>query len=186
MKNKLELYKIVKDACLSKDNPHNSEAWDEHILIVIKYGKILAKKLNANSLVVELACLFHDYASVLDKKYVEEHHLYGSQFAREILTKNQFPGDIVDKTCDCIFTHRASKGLKPASLEARVVASADAIAHIKNVKSLLRYAYATKEKSVQDGADWVLKKVKKSYKKVMPEARYLVDKKCKSIEQVLA
>jgi len=70
--------KIVEEQCKSKDNIFGYEGLTCHIVSVVKYDKILARKLDANEELVEIAALLHDYASVKDKNMYEEHHIYGA------------------------------------------------------------------------------------------------------------
>lgn len=56
-----------------KTNYFGYGAWTHHILHVVKYAKLMAKKLNADTEVVEIASLLHDYASIINYDFYEDH-----------------------------------------------------------------------------------------------------------------
>ena len=92
-----------------------------------------------------------------------------------LLSALGYPAEQTERVAVCILTHRASRKLKPQSLEARVVASADAAAHILQVPSLLYLAYVRKGLEIDEGAAWVREKLTRSYQKLMPEAKVLIE-----------
>ena len=85
----------------------------------------------------------------------------------------------------CIVTHRASQGLAPETLEARCLASADGMAHIAQVPSLLHLAYVRKGLPVDKGAAWVVAKLERSYGKLCPEAKVLIETRYRAALVVL-
>ena len=71
------------------------------------------------------------------------------------------------------------------TLEAEVVASADAMAHFTSVASLLHFAFAKRGLSVEEGSAWVLAKLARSWEKLRPEAQELVREKYDAIKMAL-
>ena len=108
---------------------------------VVQFGRELAAVTGADGEIVELAALLHDYAGIKDVALEPDHHLHGAALARDLLNALGYPAEQTERVAVCILTHRASWKLKPQSLEARVLASADAAAHILQVPSLLHLAY---------------------------------------------
>lgn len=53
---------IVEEACKKETNKYGYGIWSHHIVLVVKYGKLLAQKLEADPEIVEIAALLHDYA----------------------------------------------------------------------------------------------------------------------------
>ena len=166
--------KLVKQACLNQANQFERAAWDFHIRSVVRLGKKLAKKLKADVEIVELAALLHDYAAVKNFKWSKEHHIYGARLAEEILTKLDYPKEKIRAVKHCIYSHRASKQIKRKTIEAEILASADAMAHMVNVPALLYLAFKIHGKDANEGIDWVRSKLKRSYKKIMPEAKKMI------------
>jgi putative nucleotidyltransferase with HDIG domain len=169
--------KIVEEQCKSEDNIFGYEGWTCHIVSVVKYAKILAKQLGANEELVEIAALLHDYASVKDKDMYEEHHIYGAIEAQKLLEGLNYPQEKIDIIKDCILCHRGSVRKEQKTKEAVCVASADAMAHIDQVPSLLHLVYYNRKMGVRDGAEWVSKKIERSFNKLCPEAKEIMKEK---------
>ena len=75
--------------------------------------------------------------------------------------------------------------LNKSTKESICVASADAMAHIDQVPSLLHLAYCKKMMGVSEGAAWVLNKIQRIYNKICPEAKELIGWKYESSIKVL-
>lgn len=54
-----DIRKLVEAECKKDSNIFGYEIWRYHILPVVKYAKILARKLNADEETVEIAALLH-------------------------------------------------------------------------------------------------------------------------------
>ncbi|WDV45074.1 HD domain-containing protein [Clostridiaceae bacterium M8S5] len=165
---------IVEDACKNDNNTFGYGIWSHHIVDVVDYSKILAKKLDANIEIVEIAALLHDYAGIKCLEYYDEHHKYGAIEAEKILKELNYNNEIIDQVKHCIFSHRASVMEMQMSKEAICVASADAMAHIKQVPSLLYCAYVQKGMNIDEGSTWVRDKIKRSWNKLCKEAKEVI------------
>lgn len=176
---------IVEEQCKSKNNIFGYEIWTYHITVVVKYSKLLADILEADKEIVEIAALLHDYAGIKDKSMYEDHHIFGAMEAEKILKGFGYPLDKIDKVKECILQHRGSIELEKSTKESICIASADAMAHIDQMPSLLHLAYCKKLMGVNEGAEWVLKKLQRSYNKLCPEARLLMKEKYESAKRIL-
>lgn len=119
--------RIVEEACLKKSNIFGYGIWTHHITQVAKNGKRLSKIFNADSEIIEIAALLHDYASVKDKAYYQEHHKYSQIEAEKILKHLGYPNEKIEAVKHCIATHRGSVLKERKSVEAECLANADAI-----------------------------------------------------------
>jgi 8-oxo-dGTP diphosphatase len=176
---------IVEEQCKSNDNIFGYEIWTYHINVVVKHAKILARRLDANEELVEIAALLHDYASVKDKDMYEEHHIYGAIEAQKLLEGLNYPQEKIDIIKDCIICHRGSVSIEQKTKEAVCVASADAMAHIDQVPSLLHLTYHNRKMDVKDGAEWVSRKIERSFNKLCPEAKDIMKVKYECVKMVL-
>lgn len=177
---------LVEDTCRSENNICGYGAWTYHIKSVIKYSKLLAEKLNADIEICELSAILHDYASVKDyNNLYKEHHIHSAQLAEEILTQLGYPNEKIQRIKHCIIAHRGSKDIPRETIEAEVIATADAMAHFDNVHSLLQLAYVTHKLDTGEGAQWVLNKLGRSWNKLMPEAKKMVKDKYNAAKVLL-
>ena len=67
---------IIEEACKKETNKYGYGIWSHHIVLVVKYGKLLAQKLEADPEIVEIAALLHDYASIKEESLTSEHHSF--------------------------------------------------------------------------------------------------------------
>ena len=178
--------KLVREACAAPANSFGYGIWTHHLVSVVQFGRELAALTGAEGEVVELAALLHDYAGIKDVRLEPEHHLHGAVLARDLLNALGYPAARTEQVAACILTHRASRGLKPQTLEARVLASADAAAHILQVPSLLHLAYVRKGLGIDEGAAWVRGKLGRSYQKLLPEAKMLIEERYRGALELLA
>lgn len=130
--------------------------------------------MGADTEIVEIAALLHDYAGIKDARLAPEHHLHGAHEAERLLREHSYPEARIKAVQHCILTHRASTALPPETLKARCLASADAMAHISQAASLLHLAYTRKGLGLEDGKAWVRLKFERSYRKLIPEAKVLI------------
>lgn len=176
---------LVRDACMHKANAFGPGIWAHHVVIVVKYSKMLAQILDADQEIVEIAALLHDYAGIKDFACSEEHHIHGAREAEAILKAFNYPVDKIEKVKQCILSHRGSVVVQKNSSEEICVASADAMAHIDQVPSLLYAAFKERGKSIEDGTIWVSEKLKRSWNKLCPEAQNIVKHKYECALEIL-
>ena len=164
---------MVKKACYEPSNVFGKSIWDHHIKWVVKFGRMLAEETGADALVVELAALLHDYASIKSFALYTNHHIYGVKEAERILGPMGYDSRVIEEVGHCILTHRGSMQLERRTLEAVCVADADAMAHFVGVPSLLHYAMEGKGLSLDDSREWVLAKLGRSWNKLSKTAKRL-------------
>ncbi|MFH1461566.1 MAG: HD domain-containing protein [bacterium] len=177
--------KLVEDTCKLESNIFGYGIWSHHIIYVVKYAKMLAEQFNADGEIVVIASLLHDYAGILNKKYHEDHHIYGAKFAEEILTKLNYPNNKIEKIKQCILSHRGSVLVEKKTPEEICVASADAMAHIDQVVPILYARYIKFGESIEEGKLWTRKKLDRTWNKLCPEAKNIIKEKYLSAKKVL-
>lgn len=166
-----EVARIVEQACAAPANIFGYGIWTHHIREVVRLSEDLLAEFGADEEVVTLAALLHDYASVKDERFYAEHHVYGPLEAEHLLTSLSYPPSRIDAVKRCIAEHRGSVRGERTTPEARCLASADALAHIHNVPSLLYFAYVHKRLGIDEGATWVREKLARSWRKLEPSVR---------------
>lgn len=175
--------KLVEEECKKPANILGHAFWTYHIMSVVKYAKLLAKRLKADKEIVELAALLHDIGVVKGDK--ANHHISGMKEAEKILKKFNYPQGKIEKIKHCVFAHRASKSIKRKTIEAKCIASADAMAHFDEIPQLFESAFIRFKLSPEDGKRWLLAKLERDWKKLIPEAKKIVKDKYKAIKLIL-
>ena len=178
-----EIYDLVEETCKnSSSKPYT--AWTHHILIVYEIAKDLAIKYDADIEICELSALLHDYSSVSWIWPQEDHHIYGAKLSEEILLRYAYPKEKIEHVKSCILTHRWSKRMEFESLEAQIIANADAMAHFYCVDSLLYLAYIVHKMNVDEWTKWVLNKLENSYNKLSSDAKELIEPRYEAIKMI--
>ena len=179
------LENIVEEDCKKKSNFFGYRAWETHIKIVIKLSKQLAEVLGADKEIVIIAAILHDYANILDKDNEPKHHIIGSNIARELLKSYNYDEKKTDLVCKAIYSHRGSTNIERLSNEEICLASADAMANIDQIPSLLHMVYVNKGMSVSEGAKIVIAKLNRAWNKLCPEAKEMIRDKYEAAKVLL-
>lgn len=175
---------IVKKESLNCKR-YSSNVWKQHIVLVVSYAKMLAKKLKGNEEIVELGALLHDVGSI---RFSEDNHeITGQMEAEKILKELGYAKKIIDQVKECIKSHRGSKDIEPQTLEAKIVANADAMAHFDVVPVLLRVGLDKYYKDEDKASQWVLEKLERDWTKklTIPQAKEMVEEKYKAAKLLL-
>ncbi len=93
---------------------------DGHVKRVLRWAIHLARKEGANVEVVRKAAELHDIARDRPNHAVE-----GAKIAREILKKQGYDEEFIERVAHCIEAHSFSSGIKPKTLEAKILSDAD-------------------------------------------------------------
>lgn len=109
----------------------------QHIRVVVKEALDLCKYYpEADKEVVEIGAWLHDIGhndlikySKEDYKAEVEHHTEGVKIAKKFLESINFDRGKIDKILHCIESHRTRKSPEPETIEAKIIASADNLAH---------------------------------------------------------
>ncbi len=167
----------VKSLCCLETNPWDKNLWHEHILYVVHIASYYADLLNANKVVVQLAAILHDIASISGWEYYREHHVHGKSMAKDILKETGgFSQRVIDEVAECIYRHRGSVELPRETLEQKIIASADAISHFANFCSLLHRSFVVLGLPYDEGIEDFKGKLKRSYGKIeITEAKEDID-----------
>jgi len=115
---------FIKENVSKADLAHSFD----HIRMVVKLGKIIAKTEKANNKIVTIACYFHD-ASPRDASMHHFHTINAAKLALDFLKENSNLSDeelLHIKECIISSSHGSFLlGIEPHSIEAKIVRDAD-------------------------------------------------------------
>lgn len=136
--------------------------YETHLLAVEKFAKELLKNLpKANKEVVMLSVWLHDIQRIRGIK--GDHAKAGAEEAEKILKEFNYPEDIIKQAKEIILTHPCEAGIKPKTLEGKILASADAMSHCVNDFYLAIAVLG--ERNVKEFKKWALEKLNRDYNK---------------------
>lgn len=186
MENVIEIIKKeVYQRCMKETNKYGIGAWTHHILTVYNIATNLYEEYNADYEIVALAALLHDIASVTDVKYTEDHHIIGADIATDLLLNLNYDKEKLEIIKKCILNHRGSVVKEKNSNEEICIADADALAHFYNIPSLLSMVYKEKQMNIDEGSEFVLHKLERSYAKLSDIGKKHIDNQYTSAKLVL-
>ncbi len=140
--------------------------FENHIFVVADYAGKLAKRFGANEELAMAAGMLHDVADAVMKRENPRHEEKSLEIARLLLTQNDFTEqEIVLIVDDAIRLHSCHDGIAPSSLEGKVMATADALAHISTNFYDFCVAYMTPLRSREEIQNWGLSKIERDYRK---------------------
>jgi len=102
---------------------------------------------------------------VKDKALYKDHHINSAIEAEKILKSFDYPTEKIEAEC---------------------VASADAMAHIQNVPALLYSAYIQRGMDIDEGTQWLKRKLERSWNKLIPEAQDMARDKYEAALKILS
>lgn len=174
-----EIYKIVKESFEERDYRY-------HILPVVNHAKKLARIYKADEEVAEIAALLHDIGRA-ETGDDDQHHIAGGPAAEKILKDLGYSDEIIEEVKHCVVSHRASEGLEPRTISAKIVANADAMSHF-DMLPIFYFWLGQENKSVAEITEWIKKKLDRDWNKKLtfPEAKELVKEKYEAIKILLS
>ena len=173
-----EIKAMILKLCEDKDWD-----WRLHIETVVKRSKELAKLLGADEEVCELAAWLHDIKKLKGER--ELHHVHGSEEAGEILKSYDYPEEKIENVKHCVISHSSDPTYPPESVEAKIVASADALSHFDNFLSYVDHALVKRKIDPSEAKGVLLKKYASCWDKLMPEAKEIAQEKYDAIKLVI-
>lgn len=169
---------IVKAECKTRD-------WKYHIVLVVKYARLLAEELNADVELAEMGALLHDIGRL--KFGGKDHERTGIPEAEKILKELNCPQEVVDEIKHCVESHRGSKDISPRTTIAKIVANADAMAHFDVLPVLLQYALEKYNNDLEKAIEWTDRKIERDWNKklTLPEAKDMMREKYEAVRLLL-
>lgn len=159
--NKIQqIKKQIKNECL---HSKHIEDWfyDIHLLSVEQQAKwLLAKLPKANKEVVMLGVWLHDLQHIRGIK--GQHEEVGAKEAVKVMEQYDYDAQIIKQVKKIILSHSCFNR-KPTTLEAKILSTADAMAHYH--KDFYLQIAVTGKRNLADYKSWILEKLDRNYNK---------------------
>lgn len=162
--DKTKYEKMINDIVSLLTEISDEGRMEYHIIPVVEISKRMAKELNADLEVVEIAAYLHDITRITGD--IENHHNSGASYAIEFLSNYKYDSEKIDKIARCIRNHRGSINTDRASIEERILASADAASHIMYPLPMFYTWYGKRKCSLSIGAYEIKNKLQRSWNKI--------------------
>ena len=175
---------LIKDIQNLLDNVCKDDRVKYHINPVVEIACKMAKKMNADIQVVEIAAYFHDITKMTGER--KNHHLTGAKYAENFLNNYNIEKSKVEQIKSCIKKHRGSSEFTRDTIEEKIIATADAVAHIEHPLTLFYAWYGRRQCQIDEGADGIIHKLERSWNKIeFPEVKNVLQEKYNVLMRIL-
>jgi len=136
---------------------------EHHVFVVADFATDLASKHGANEELARSAALLHDIADARMERNNERHEQASLDIARELMKETGYTdGEIELVVDDAIRYHSCHGDEHPASVEGKILSTADSMAHLKtDFYIYAAWAFGQDGRSLQDVKAWALKKIER-------------------------
>lgn len=133
--------------------------FDNHVIIVADNATKLAKRYGANEELSRVAALLHDIADAVMRRENKEHEENSLQIARELMTEVGYSEEDIKLVVDDAIRYHSCYGEEhPESMEGKILATADSIAHLTTDFYLYATSQLGQHMSIDKIKKWVLDK----------------------------
>lgn len=162
---RIEKLKEKIDALYQAKNPNRDEwanwLYKNHVFLVSDNSEKFSKRFGANVDWSMAASMLHDVADAIMKRVDDGHAEKSMEIAIKFLQESDFNEDEIKIIVnDAILFHGCHGDRVPTSLEGKVMATADAVAHISS--DFYKYAIQYK-KDRKDLKEWGLAKIERDF-----------------------
>lgn len=162
----MELEEILQAICLNNDYFDGPSVYG-HLMNTGTIARAIAPQVGGNPCVCHLGGLLHDVGSISNGR--DKHHIVGAGMAVRILKYIGVNDELlIDAVRRCVLYHRSSTDVGELTIEEKVVRTADALSHYWRVDHLWKEG-TRKAMTPEETKDWLTKKFKKDWGKIIPE-----------------
>lgn len=164
--------------------------WEWHVMVVADHAARLAERYPADKDIAVAAALLHDIADAVTERRDPRHKEESDAIARRILAEEGFTAEemaiIVD---DAMRFHSCHGAEAPQSLEGKILATADALAHLTT--DFYDYGIAAMRRrgeTPEHIKTWITEKAERDYRKkiAFDDVRAETEKDYKRITDLIA
>lgn len=146
----------------AKESEHiGSWFLSQHLMEVERYANLFCDRFSeADRDVVGLGVWFHDIGRLRGKN--EGHDVYGAEEARKVLEKEGYPLEKIERVYEVCRSH-GCRDVQPESLEAKILATADAMSHFTHSFYFRLFQFYKDEKSFEEIREIIRKKLDRDF-----------------------
>ena len=137
--------------------------YPNHVLVVAEQTEKLANQHGANIELAVTGALLHDIADAVMSRFNPEHEERSLKIAGDILAKSGFTKDETHFVREEILRPHSCKKLLPTTIEGKVMATADSMAHFVTDFYLYFCWQNYGPGDYEDFIEWVPKKIEKDF-----------------------
>lgn len=156
---------LVEQVYLSSKQNIALWMWQNHLQFVAQKALELSGKFNANADLAVAGAFLHDFGDVFVSRHANNHEEISKQEAIKVLQKADYSSQEIQEILENVIApHSCYEGNMPETLEGKVLATADALAHL-TTDFYVQFAWKNMPdgKSYQEFLVWVSEKLERDF-----------------------
>lgn len=136
-----------------------------HLPIVAKESELLAERFGADKDISVAGAWLHDFGDAFVHRHSDEHDEVSEREAKKILTFCGYSDEQVEKVLhDVIAPHSCKNGFLPKTIEGKVMATADGLAHLTtDFYVQFTWKHLPEGKTYSEYLSWVKEKLERDF-----------------------
>lgn len=180
--------KIVKDAYKSSREDFAQWVLPNHLQFVAKKAEDISKRFNANEDMVVAAAWLHDFGDAFIDRHSTEFDEISKREATNVLKKSGYSDEEIKEIFEVIIEpHSCKDNNLPQTIEGKVLATADALAHLTtDFYVQFAWKHMPAGKSYQEYVVWVNEKLDRDFnqKIFFEEIRNQVETRYNALKEI--
>lgn len=181
---------LVTQTYHSSTQPFAQWVFPNHVQVVVKKAEELSRQFGANPDLAVAGAWLHDFGDAFVPRHDSEHEQISKTEAITVLQKVDYtPEEITEILEEIIGPHSCKDGNIPTTLEGKVLATADALAHLTtNFYLQFAWMHLPEGKTYSEFVNWVNQKLDCDFhdKIFFEEMRVEVKKRYEILKEVFA
>jgi len=142
-------------------------SWENHVQFVARKTEELSKKFNANEDLAVASAWLHDFGDAFVDRHSQEHEEASTKEAVRVLNESGYSNEEIQEILEIIIEpHSCMDGNLPQTKEGKILATADALAHLAtDFYVQFTWKHIPEEKSYEEFIDWVNEKLERDFNK---------------------
>ena len=160
MNKHTQVAKLVKEAYESSQEWFGQWMWENHVPVVAKKTEELSRRFGADDDIAVAGAWLHDFGDAFVHRNSEEHSAVTEEKSKQVLEKVGYSDEEIKKVLgEVIAPHSCRDGFLPTSIQGKVMATSDALAHFTTDFYVhFTWMHLPENKSFEEYRDWVEKK----------------------------
>ncbi len=174
---------LVEKAYVACDEDFGTWMWKNHVPVVAQKAEQLSIKYGADLDLSVAGAYLHDFGDAFMYRFAENHEEVSETKAREVLVTSGYSEDEIHTILEKVIApHSCKDGFLPETIEGKILATADALAHL-TTDFYLQFAWKhiPEGKTYTEFSTWVTEKLDRDFNRkiffeeIKEEVRYRYD-----------
>lgn len=160
-----KLSQLVTDAYRRAESEWGQWVFANHVPVVAAQTQELANRYGADPTIAVAGALLHDFGDAFVHRHAPEHAEVSDRESMAVLKEAGYSDKQITKVIrDVILPHSCKDGFLPTTIEGKIMATADALAHLTTDFYLqFTWKHLPEGKNYQQHREWVIQKLERDF-----------------------